>query len=139
MTFDLYTFIHVIRFNRYMVECEFIFHNNPPYSSASFNRYMVECECKNQKYVQCLQIVLIDTWWNVNVKASCQQAPGILVLIDTWWNVNSAMSFQDWHCNFVLIDTWWNVNDFDIFRYANLFAVLIDTWWNVNFSKESEV
>ena len=29
MTFDLYTFIHVIRFNRYMVECEFdIFKQN---------------------------------------------------------------------------------------------------------------
>ena len=35
-------------------------------------------------------IVLIDTWWNVNVEVSGIVASVSLVLIDTWWNVNKA-------------------------------------------------
>ncbi len=33
-------------------------------------------------------VVLIDTWWNVNVYRSRMEFGGYLVLIDTWWNVN---------------------------------------------------
>ena len=33
-----------------------------------------------------------------------------LVLIDTWWNVNLKYKFQSHLSNTVLIDTWWNVN-----------------------------
>ena len=34
----------------------------------------------------------------------------VLVLIDTWWNVNvTRLLAGDWE-NAVLIDTWWNVN-----------------------------
>ena len=32
-----------------------------------FNRYMVECESKNnQTETNARELVLIDTWWNVN-------------------------------------------------------------------------
>ena len=31
-----------------------------------FNRYMVECEYINHCYLSLLMQVLIDTWWNVN-------------------------------------------------------------------------
>ena len=34
------------------------------------------------------QLVLIDTWWNVNFIYATIRKTDILVLIDTWWNVN---------------------------------------------------
>ena len=56
----------------------------------------------------------------------------IVVLIDTWWNVNllnvTLTELPEW----VLIDTWWNVNATGTDSNKNLSAVLIDTWWNVN-------
>ena len=33
-------------------------------------------------------MVLIDTWWNVNISAKDVVNNAIHVLIDTWWNVN---------------------------------------------------
>ena len=33
-------------------------------------------------------LVLIDTWWNVNIIYRLASLRMILVLIDTWWNVN---------------------------------------------------
>ena len=33
-------------------------------------------------------VVLIDTWWNVNVSALKKSLGNGTVLIDTWWNVN---------------------------------------------------
>ena len=33
---------------------------------AGFNRYMVECECIFEILLKVFDIVLIDTWWNVN-------------------------------------------------------------------------
>ena len=33
-----------------------------------------------------------------------------LVLIETYWNVNDSRSFPDDHQTFVLIETYWNVN-----------------------------
>ena len=35
-----------------------------------------------------LFLVLIDTWWNVNMVLMDWQKALIEVLIDTWWNVN---------------------------------------------------
>ena len=35
--------------------------------STGFNRYMVECEYFSSMILLTLRIVLIDTWWNVNV------------------------------------------------------------------------
>ena len=32
--------------------------------------------------------VLIDTWWNVNMRAIYLPTDQRIVLIDTWWNVN---------------------------------------------------
>ena len=55
-------------------------------------------------------LVLIDTWWNVNPYTSNENAIGWSVLIDTWWNVNSAMNTLFTRIQIVLIDTWWNVN-----------------------------
>ena len=34
------------------------------------------------------EIVLIDTWWNVNFVCTVQNGNFREVLIDTWWNVN---------------------------------------------------
>ena len=34
---------------------------------VGFNRYMVECECLNTGSPPRPSLVLIDTWWNVNV------------------------------------------------------------------------
>ena len=54
------------RFNRYMVECEYLYFTNIVQIKFSFNRYMVECE-STKEFVKVADIsVLIDTWWNVN-------------------------------------------------------------------------
>ena len=62
------------------------------------------------------QLVLIDTWWNVNLQKSSSELPiyrfnrymvecesvhllteakAAGVLIDTWWNVNLYSAFKD--------------------------------------------
>ena len=33
---------------------------------SRFNRYMVECELRNAPELPEREMVLIDTWWNVN-------------------------------------------------------------------------
>ena len=55
-------------------------------------------------------MVLIDTWWNVNIQ--CRNSPQQQqhVLIDTWWNVNINVEEPPEWLVAVLIDTWWNVN-----------------------------
>ena len=50
-----------------MVECEFVFLVNIMHLLTRFNRYMVECECCNSDSGYQIFIVLIDTWWNVNL------------------------------------------------------------------------
>ena len=49
---------------------------------------MVECEYKYFLIHATAFLVLIDTWWNVNIVfikfLECDKQ----VLIDTWWNVN---------------------------------------------------
>ena len=36
-------------------------------------------------------MVLIDTWWNVNILTPQSFGEEQLVLIDTWWNVNKTL------------------------------------------------
>ena len=55
-------------FNRYMVECESERYFKRLDFTNSFNRYMVECEFQKIFNFICEKIVLIDTWWNVNIK-----------------------------------------------------------------------
>ena len=109
----------------------------------------------------CEAVVLIDTWWNVNIIFKAKYIAKVTVLIDTWWNVNVQINCLMTTFNLVLIDTWWNVNvykfvifkiDFAGFnRYmvecewiyapnckASVF-VLIDTWWNVNMYTKRKV
>ena len=64
----------------------------------------------NQSISDGFRMVLIDTWWNVNV-AHCPDRHMIsIVLIDTWWNVNGTNTKANEAAKKVLIDTWWNVN-----------------------------
>ena len=56
------------------------------------------------------QLVLIDTWWNVNTLTVSVMPDSIKVLIDTWWNVNFIYATIRKTDILVLIDTWWNVN-----------------------------
>ena len=56
---------------------------------CGFNRYMVECEYVHKKESDEMRKVLIDTWWNVNVKPAYSPCANAPVLIDTWWNVNN--------------------------------------------------
>ena len=79
-------------FNRYMVECECFTENVRKDFRWGFNRYMVECELAfNNKTTPCFT-VLIDTWWNVNVREIEHNLIRYGVLIDTWWNVNFTMT-----------------------------------------------
>ena len=62
-----------------------------------------------------------------------------LVLIDTWWNVNLLLLYRLAVMNRVLIDTWWNVNHGHLRCYSVTQTVLIDTWWNVNLGSGSQI
>ena len=62
-----------------------------------------------------------------------------VVLIDTWWNVNKTTPAIFWSLSIVLIDTWWNVNYLSPSFSYPLFIVLIDTWWNVNISSITKI
>ncbi len=71
---------------------------------------MVECECIRAYNNFAIFPVLIDTWWNVNKRATRSSCNFERVLIDTWWNVNVASAEAGEAAALVLIDTWWNVN-----------------------------
>ena len=60
--------------------------------------------------MQKVDIVLIDTWWNVNYDKNGAYFTFGRVLIDTWWNVNVGRIAEFYGADGVLIDTWWNVN-----------------------------
>ena len=51
-----------------MVECEYVFKERAALERRSFNRYMVECESVKKIRIFRIKIVLIDTWWNVNLQ-----------------------------------------------------------------------
>ena len=57
-----------------------------------FNRYMVECEYKQARRRCGRSNLLIDTWWNVNWNQVVPDEYVIAVLIDTWWNVNKQVT-----------------------------------------------
>ena len=38
-------------------------------------------------------MVLIDTWWNVNLVEKIGKVVTDIVLIDTWWNVNEELEW----------------------------------------------
>ena len=71
-----------------MVECEYTRTGSETESATGFNRYMVECEYSLSNISFALSLVLIDTWWNVNLKRGYITQQELEVLIDTWWNVN---------------------------------------------------
>ena len=54
--------------------------------------------------------VLIETYWNVNVKEMFVFRKHILVLIETYWNVNMVLGEVSDEKLIVLIETYWNVN-----------------------------
>ena len=56
---------------------------------------MVECEFLIWNNSQHMPDVLIDTWWNVNVKTITALVKSTTVLIDTWWNVNLSSLGND--------------------------------------------
>ena len=63
-------------------------------NAIRFNRYMVECEfCKIEDWNINIT-VLIDTWWNVNYVSGNTALVRVTVLIDTWWNVNDFDIFR---------------------------------------------
>ena len=72
---------------------------------------MVECELKWAIELDDSMLVLIDTWWNVNLADQGLHRSPDNVLIDTWWNVNYHKKFPFLFPSMVLIDTWWNVNE----------------------------
>ena len=71
---------------------------------------MVECEFIIYAELHGRISVLIDTWWNVNVRVCDIASELLVVLIDTWWNVNNMLGSAATNELTVLIDTWWNVN-----------------------------
>ena len=105
-------------------------------------------------YKKSHDLVLIDTWWNVNTTIKVQLYADGKVLIDTWWNVNEKPrstriykkdSFNRYmvECEYVC-RSWSGPAFYSFNRYMvecelykaklrkNGVRVLIDTWWNVN-------
>ena len=94
-----------------MVECElYLIYLHTTSTNFSFNRYMVECECYSLPLMALTFLVLIDTWWNVNVSAAGQAGE--------WEDSFNRYMVE---CEYCILDV---VNSY--------FEVLIDTWWNVN-------
>ena len=58
-----------------------------------------------------MDLVLIDTQWNVNKDWRGDFLAKFNVLIDTQWNVNGTQAAVRKLLDIVLIDTQWNVND----------------------------
>ena len=56
--------------------------------------------------------VLIETYWNVNLRQPKTSACVSFVLIETYWNVNEKSVLKSLPETFVLIETYWNVNQF---------------------------
>ena len=52
-----------------MVECEYGLLSAGATDDDCFNRYMVECEFRSIIITLNTRLVLIDTWWNVNLIA----------------------------------------------------------------------
>ena len=57
-----------------------------------------------------LEVVLIETLWNVNKDFYGYRRKTVAVLIETLWNVNVAVNCSDLPYSIVLIETLWNVN-----------------------------
>ena len=55
-------------------------------------------------------VVLIETYWNVNITVELVVAPSVSVLIETYWNVNITREVLPTETAIVLIETYWNVN-----------------------------
>ena len=115
-----------------MVECKYVKTYETKEVELRFNRYMVECKFNIFDSRTSRSIVLIDTWWNVNLVYDESLSYYEVVLIDTWWNVNQGTLENVENNTYVLIDTWWNVNDVQAAKRRYKKIVLIDTWWNVN-------
>ena len=55
-----------VGFNRYIVECKYISFSGGEAQSKGFNRYIVECKQVLYLTARLMNLVLIDTQWNVN-------------------------------------------------------------------------
>ena len=58
----------------------------------------------------------------------------VVVLIETYWNVNIIATLVLDFLEAVLIETYWNVNIYAGSNPARVVCVLIETYWNVNVS-----
>ena len=57
------------------------------------NRNILECKCLISPYRLVYSLlVLIETYWNVNVEEMFVFRKHILVLIETYWNVNKPLT-----------------------------------------------
>ena len=76
----------------------------------SINRNIVECKLKAVLIEGCMERVLIETLWNVNMQKLPKSWELMEVLIETLWNVNLALKMTWDIKSVVLIETLWNVN-----------------------------
>ena len=123
--------IHSMCFNRYMVECEFNEELLGIGEYDGFNRYMVECEYAKQKFGSNQIIVLIDTWWNVNILPLCVSSN--VSGFNRYMVECECFLYLQFNCCDHAFNRYMVECEYDKFA-SNWFAyiVLIDTWWNVN-------
>ena len=55
-------------------------------------------------------VILIETYWNVNFTNCRGYGQREKILIETYWNVNTPYSKKQLFRIYILIETYWNVN-----------------------------
>ena len=100
------------------------------------------------------EMILIETYWNVNYNDTPKIISNASILIETYWNVNgdsvvcemitkininrdileckSRFSLDSRLMSLILIETYWNVNLFPVSCELMQNNILIETYWNVN-------
>ena len=74
--------------NRNILECKYDRAAAGWTAAAGLNRNILECKFENDKHTMDIDLVLIETYWNVNRKLHQQNRQPMCVLIETYWNVN---------------------------------------------------
>ena len=98
-----------------------------------FNRSILKCKWDQPVTDEAsVAVVLIEAYWNVNLKQPHEYYPELFVLIEAYWNVNWNTYDKRVSRTHVLIEAYWNVNEMNVERKAPHAMVLIEAYWNVN-------
>ena len=96
--------------NRDILECKLVKLMLLQPRLSHINRDILECKFQPVADSCTANLILIETYWNVNEESIYRCVYGLAILIETYWNVNDTISKQHTHAHTILIETYWNVN-----------------------------